>query len=182
MRYLICLLFFLGLSSVSLAQGVDSADVADTARSLALADEEPDESEDGYRMSKSPTLALVYGIIPGGGQLYTEQYWKIPLFAVPIGALVGVGIYNHNLYSDYADQVRGLDPGSLEYTNARFLREQYRDRRDLSLAVAGGIFILSLIDAYSGAHLYDFDVDENLTSVYIFPDAERTGLGVGVRW
>ena len=186
MRYwmVVCIVLFL-CSAVTGSAQVDSADVADSVRSLTLAQEaggEEETGDDGYRMTKSPGLALLWGIIPGGGQLYTEQYWKIPLFAIPIGTLAGVGFHNHSLFNDYANQVRLFDPDSPEYARAKILREQYRDRRDLSFAIAGGVFLLSLIDAYSGAHLFDFDVGDDLSSLYLFPDIQHSGVGVGVRW
>lgn len=145
------------------------------------ADEKGNE-EEGYQMSKSPTLAMLYAIVPGGGQLYTEQYWKVPLFAIPIGTMIGVSIYNTGQYNEYADQLKNIHPDSAEYSIIRSRRETYRDRRDLSIAVTAGVYLLSLIDAYVGAHLFDFNVDDELSGVYLFPDAERNGLGVGVRW
>lgn len=176
MRFLVPVFFLLALVP-GFARG-DSADVPDSGTVLVI--EESGSKE--FVMTKSPTMAIVYGIIPGGGQFYTEQYWKVPLFAVPICALVGVGIYNHGLYRDNADLMKTLDPNSGDYALAKSRRNTYQDRRDLSLGIGGVVFLLSLMDAYVGAHLFDFDVGDDLSSVYLFPDAGRNGLGVGVRW
>ncbi len=137
-----------------------------------------------FVMTKSPTKALLWAIIPTGGQVYTEQYWKVPVFLVPIGALVGLGVYNHNRSVEYDDQLATLTRGTREYDLALANRELFRDNRDLSLVIAGGVYLLSFIDAYVGAHLYDFDVDDTLSSIEIYPDFSRNGVGIGLcaRW
>ncbi|MCB0713844.1 MAG: hypothetical protein KDD67_16065, partial [Ignavibacteriae bacterium] len=135
-----------------------------------------------FVMTKSPTTALLWAIIPSGGQVYTEQYWKVPVFLVPIGALVGIGIYNNGRASDYNDQLQSLTKGSAEYNVTLANRELFRDNRDLSWAIAGGIYLLSFIDAYVGAHLFDFDVGDSLSSIEIYPDFEHNGVGISARW
>ncbi|MGE3799878.1 MAG: DUF5683 domain-containing protein [Candidatus Kapaibacterium sp.] len=135
-----------------------------------------------FVMTKSPTTALLWAIIPSGGQVYTEQYWKVPVFLVPIGALVGLGIYNNGRASDYNDQLQTLTKGSLDYNATLANREQFRDNRDLSWAIAGGIYLLSFVDAYVGAHLFDFDVGDSLSSIEIYPDFEHNGVGISARW
>lgn len=179
MRFLVSILLFCS-PLLCLAQGEEDRPVLPDTASTVLVTKEAGSQE--FVMRKSPTLALVYGIIPGGGQFYTEQYWKIPLFAVPIGTLVGIGIYNHGLYRDYADQMKTLDPDGSAYQVAKQRRNTYQDRRDLSYGIGGVVFLLSLMDAYVGAHLFDFDVDDKLSSLYLYPDAEHNGVGLGVRW
>jgi len=43
------------------------------------------------------------------------------------------------------------------------VREVYRDNRDLSGLVFLVTYALAAVDAYVGAHLYDFDVDEDVS-------------------
>lgn len=140
------------------------------------------DSSGMFRMTKSPTRAVLWGLIPGGGQVYTEQYWKVPIFVVPIAALTAVAIHFEGERSAYDEQAGGVDPSSDEYRIAVANRNTNQDRRDLSIAVASGVFILSLIDAYSSAHLYDFDVGDSLAAVRIYPDPVHSGIGVAVRW
>jgi hypothetical protein len=45
-------------------------------------------------------------------------------------------------------------------------REYYRDYRDLNVLYLVGIYIISAVDAYVGANLYDFNVDDNLSVDY----------------
>ena len=162
------------------------ATLSQSSDTIKIKNERPIEKDPAnsqeFVMTKSPTTALLWSIIPSAGQVYTEQYWKVPVFLVPIGALVGLGIYNNGRCVEFADQVRTLTPGTAEYNLALANRETFRDNRDLSWAIAGGIYLLSFVDAYVGAHLFDFDVGDTLSSIHIYPDFEHNGIGISARW
>lgn len=135
-----------------------------------------------FVMTKDPVTAVLWGLIPGGGQVYTEQYWKVPLFVVPIGVLTGLAIYFEGKRSDFAAEAARIGLGNDGHAAAAANRNTNQDRRDLSIAGAGAFFLLSLVDAYVGAHLYDFDVGDSLASVRLYPDPDAGGLGVAIRW
>jgi hypothetical protein len=112
-----------------------------------------------YKSAKSPMLALgLSALLPGAGQIYTENYWKVPI----IWGVSGYWIYEWiQMNSDYRD-FRNLylqDPTS-QYLR---LRDYYRDERDRFAWFLAGLYILNLVDAYAGAHLYDFDVSPDVT-------------------
>lgn len=102
-------------------------------------------------LTKSPTMAIFWSLVfPGGGQIYVGSYWKAPIFAAAIGALAYNAIQNHKLFKDLEAQ---KNPN----------KEIYRNNRDISVFFICGVYILSAIDAYVGAHLYDFDVSDDLS-------------------
>jgi|GEM_PF-418162 len=118
-------------------------------------------------LTKDPTTAVLWSLLfPGLGQFYVESYWKIPLFGgVALGS-TGFFIWNNNKYQDAQgryDQAVADSALSNVISSLKREKEYYRDNRDLS----GGIFILTYIlaaiDAYVGAHLHDFSVDDNLS-------------------
>ncbi len=124
-----------------------------------------------FQMSKSPMGAVWRSfIIPGLGQVYVESYWKAPLFFGAAVGLVGLIIYNNNLYQDFAGQIDNLvEPSDNQLRILKSQREFYRDQRDMSAFYLLGVYVLSAVDAYVGAHLYDFNVDDNI-SARIAPD------------
>lgn len=118
-------------------------------------------------LTKDPTTAVIWSLLfPGLGQIYVENYWKAPLFGgVALGS-AGFFIWNNNKYQDAQgryDQAVADSTASSVISSLKREKEYYRDNRDLS----GGIFILTYIlaavDAYVGAHLHDFSVDDNLS-------------------
>ena len=184
-------LYVIGLFLLSVAAGSplsaqsDTTRVDTTANDLSLdsdAAEGEGDGTDAFVMTKSPVAAVLWGIIPGGGQFYTEQYWKIPLFVLPIAGLTGLAIHNESKRAEFAQVVDTAAVGTTTYSNALTWRQTYQDRRDLSIAIAGGVWILSLVDAYVGAHLYDFDVGDSLASGRIYADPIEGRVGVAVVW
>ena len=147
-----------------------------------------EQTETGLEMSKSPTSALWRSVIPGWGQYYNEEYWKAPLL---FGSAVGLGsliYYFNSEYSDYSDQLEiatkkgtkipidspedlgdTFNPikkkllSDLEIRQLKANREVNRDSRDMMAFYLLGVYIISAVDAYVGAHLYDFNVDDELS-------------------
>lgn len=136
------LTLILFLSSVAFSQ-------ADTAKNVAV---------------KSPTKAmLMSAVVPGLGQFYNESYWKIPI----IYGLAGYFIYeirqndkNYRYYRDLFIQSIKTTGGDYRYKR---LRDFYRDQRDLFGIYLFVLYIANIVDAYVDAHLYNFDVGENLS-------------------
>lgn len=136
------LTLILFLSSVAFSQ-------ADTAKNVAV---------------KSPTKAmLMSAVVPGLGQFYNESYWKIPV----IYGLAGYFIYeirqndkNYRYYRDLFIQSIKTTGGDYRYKR---LRDFYRDQRDLFGIYLFVLYIANIVDAYVDAHLYNFDVGENLS-------------------
>lgn len=169
------LLLLLALS----AGAVEVVAQADTTRSG-----DDSTATTDFVMTKSPTAAVLWGLLPGGGQVYTEQYWKVPLFLVPIGTFVGFGLYYNGECNRFDDEALALGSAAPGFSLAIANRENARDNRDVMYAFAGGIWILSLVDAYVGAHLFDFDVGDSLSQrqLRLFPDPVAGGIAVSYSW
>ncbi len=126
----------------------------------------------------APAKAAFYSaVLPGLGQAYNKQYWKIPIV---YGAL-GAGIYfyadNTKKYNEVRDifkrrlagfrDDRFIDPvtGAERVTNDGLIALQRRFRRDqeLSLLVTAGLYVLNIIDANVAAHLQQYNVSDDLS-------------------
>lgn len=118
-----------------------------------------------FQMKKSPWKSVLYSaVLPGLGQFYNESYWKVPVI-LSIGGYLGyVVVKNHNKFLDYRDQYAASQtPENPEGDlRLRSYREFYRDQRDQFLLYFAFYYLITLVDAYVDAHLYDFDVSENI--------------------
>lgn len=135
----------------------------------------------------SPRRAALYSaVVPGLGQIYNKQYWKTPIVYAG-GAVAGYLIYyNYNVYANLRKAFRyrrdddsttsnesfrvktigsPLDVNLENFTDGEILELQDSYRRDLDLSVllAFGIYAINIVDAVVYAHLYDFDVSDDLT-------------------
>lgn len=125
-----------------------------------------------FQMQKSPTGAILRSLaLPGWGQYYVESYWKVPLFLGAAGTCVYFIVDNNNSFKDkqaQIDKAIALNPNDPYIDLYKRQREVYRDNRDQAAFFLAGVYILSAIDAYVGAHLFDFDVSDKI-SLNLFP-------------
>ncbi len=121
-----------------------------------------------------PRKATIYSaVLPGLGQAYNKKYWKIPVIYGTLATL-GYFIYdNHAKYQIYKDaySVR-TDEDSLTvdefvelYTdeNLKGLRDYYRRNFELTCIITFAVYALNILDATVDAHLYEFEVNDDLT-------------------
>jgi len=122
---------------------------------------------------KIPKRAGIYSaIIPGAGQVYTKKYWKIPII---YAGLITSAYYfkeNHNLYDKYKQTylnrvVSGdrTDEFTNIYTDANLLtlKDFYKRNREVSALLFTLTYILNIVDASVSAHLFDYDVTEDIS-------------------
>lgn len=128
----------------------------------------------------SAMKALRWSLLPGGGQIYNHQAWKVPII---YGAFAGMGYlvsYNYqkmDMFKDeYLYRVNHNDtPRLSEYanyptSNIYSLYNSYNRDFQLMIIITVGIYALNLVDAYVFGHLFDFKIDEEL-SLNISPSA-----------
>lgn len=115
-------------------------------------------------------VAFYSAVIPGLGQIYNKQYWKLPLVYGALGTSIYFYASNNRLYNDYRNAYKRRlagyndDPFST-LSKDQLIRAQrfYQKNRDLSLLITLGLYILNIVDANVSAHLLQFNVDENLS-------------------
>jgi hypothetical protein len=142
----------------------------------------------------SPHKATVRSaILPGWGQVYNRQVWKVPLVYGAIGTTAGIFFYNLNNYRGLRrayillnDQDRQndsiVDPKFriLSVNSIQFYRNEFRRNVDYSVLAFLIAWGLNVVDATVSAHLRQFDVSDDL-SLQIRPTLNpQTGLGVGL--
>jgi hypothetical protein len=149
----------------TLAVAVPGSAADTTSASPAAPDSLPNDSTVAPRPSKSSWTAVgLSAILPGAGQVYTENYWKVPV----ILGLGGYWVYewgrNNEKYQEYSDLYDESIETTPPYGNEQYLalREAYKDQRDAFAWYIGILYLLNIVDAYVGAELYDFDVGPDL--------------------
>ena len=125
-----------------------------------------------------PAKAAFYSaLLPGLGQAYNRKYWKIPIVYAALGTAIYFVIDNSTTYTDLeiAYRTRTDDqPGSTEteYTKQipealteelKTLRNDFRQYRDYAYIGTAAVYILNIIDAIVDAHLYNFNVDDDMS-------------------
>lgn len=119
-------------------------------------------------------------IIPGWGQAYNHEYWKIPIVYGAISIPTATFIYNNNWYKRTRDAYNILANGGdtnaiypklqgIPAENLVYYRNTFRKDRDYSVIFFLFAWGLNVVDATVFAHLKDFDVSRDL-SLQINPD------------
>lgn len=132
----------------------------------------PSSVTTAVKTSHNPTKALLLSIIPGGGQIYNGQAWKVPIFYAALG---GVGYMTYNYYSDmrmFKEEYLKIGyngsstlpdyqgyPGSSIYNMYQSANKNFQT---FCIAMAA-VFGFNLLDAYVFGHLYDFNIDDELS-------------------
>ncbi len=129
-----------------------------------------------YFPAHSPVKATwMSAALPGLGQYYNGKYWKIPIIYAGFSTMAFFVIqnrYEYNRYKEaYSISVESADPGSSDnvlvanYKSSQLLsqREYYQSSLELSYILTGVFYLLQIVDATVDAHLYDYDIDDDLS-------------------
>lgn len=140
-------------------------------------------------------------ILPGLGQAYNKQYWKLPLVYGVLSVPVVTYVYNNDLYAKtkFAYEARimeangdntnvsKIDPSltNLSAGSLQSYRNIFRKNKDYSImwfVIAWGI---NVVDASVSGHLKEFDVSNNLSlkMAPMRPDSyQQTGVSLQFNW
>ncbi len=135
-----------------------------------------------------PKRALLFGLIPGGGQIYNRKYWKVPLVYTGLGFTTYMIIDNKKKFNRY-DQARKYrldgDPTTVDefvglYSNEALFKVRAVYDKNLQVAYiwTGVIYSLSIVDAFVDAHLSNFDVGDDLS--FEIQPSTLGGMGMGM--
>ncbi|MGM0613726.1 MAG: DUF5683 domain-containing protein [Bacteroidota bacterium] len=135
-------------------------------------------AEDTTKKQSPKKAARLSAMLPGLGQAYNEKYWKIPVVYAALGTSTYFIINNNKEYKKYKNAyIARTDNDSTTVTSLKFTtdniklrRDYYRRNLELSIVITAGIYVLNIVDAAVDAHLFDFNVNENL-SMRIEPQA-----------
>ena len=154
------------------------------------------KTSDSVEVAKhSPTAAMLWSIIPGGGQIYNKKYWKVPI----IYGLLDVSCFFLTKYAtdmmlyrtEFINRRDGhtelLIPSLADIPDENILAMKQKAQRNMEICIAATaiIYTLNFIDAMVDAHLYYFDVSDDLSlqwSPMVMPNPvnKAPSYGVGI--
>lgn len=164
-----CLLF----CSIALSQSTPSEEQPQ------IEAEEIDAAFQEYDALKPAKAAFYAAVLPGLGQAYNKDYWKIPIVYGAIGTGVGIAVYNHDLFQQYRTAYKDRIAGRMDeftivdengntrelFTEDQLLRAQdfYRRNKELSILITAGLYVLQILEANVDAHLSQYEVEDRLS-------------------
>ncbi|MBS1747546.1 MAG: hypothetical protein JST21_15375 [Bacteroidetes bacterium] len=160
----------------------DSATLVNNGKKISL-DSLPVKDSTKLKTKKKhdPNKATIRSaIIPGWGQAYNHEYWKIPIVYGALAVPGSLFIYNNKWYQRTRDAynimvnngdtskiypvLKGIPPENLQ-----LYRNSFRKDRDYSALFFLLVWGLNVVDATVFAQLKDFDVSDDL-SMRLRPD------------
>lgn len=137
----------------------------------------------------NPKVSLILSLaVPGTGQVYNGKWWKAPLV---YGALIGCGFWINNNTNNYLTLRDAYKRKQRDLTHIfsgtrlddagvlKSLRDRYDKQRQISYAVIVVAWLINGIEAFTDAHLMNFDVSDDL-SLRLQPSAQSGNLGMGL--
>lgn len=157
------LIFLLSLQSYSVLAQEDTSDELVPYDSVDLFTE---------KSKLDPKKASVLSaVMPGLGQIYNKQAWKLPFI---YGGLFTIGYfvnYNHQYFqslrnafiAETDNDPTTINPFQLTSDALNTRVEQFRRDRDYLIIVGVITYLLNVVDAHISAHLEEFAINDELS-------------------
>jgi hypothetical protein len=118
-----------------------------------------------------PMKAMFFSLLlPGLGQIYNGEFWKVPIYWGLMAGCAHFWIENNMQYRRWKwvyDQANSDDPTvekpPQSAETAKYYRDTYRRYRDYSVLFTAIAYVLQIIDANVFAYMQDFEVNDQLT-------------------
>lgn len=145
-----------------------------------------------------PAKAAFYGaVLPGLGQVYNKDYWKLPLVYGALGSSIYAVTFNsrqsERFRTAFKERLAGrIDEFTRPNENGELIeifsddalingQDQFKRRRDLFILVSAGVYLLQIIEANVDAHLSQYDVDDDLSfgpAIYLDDRGQTMNYGL----
>lgn len=189
------LFFILSVSTAAFSQEIDTDGDGDeleinySGDSLLAVESEP------FVNPFIPRKASLYSaVLPGLGQAYNKQYWKIPfIYGGFVGLTFMADYYNDHYKRFRKDLFAEIDDNTLTMNNSGFNEEQLRrlvDRtkreRDFYIILNGVLYFLQIAEAHIAAHLKEFklnpDLQVNINPVIRYDQGINSGIALRLKF
>lgn len=128
------------------------------------------QSTDGMNVKSAHKASILSAVIPGAGQVYNKKYWKVPIIYASLTTSIYFIYDNQNKLKTYQDAYISRSNGGADeyidvYNDSQLLTivDYYERNRDVSYIITAAIYLLNIVDASVDAHMFDFDISEDLS-------------------
>jgi flagellar biosynthesis protein FliP len=148
---------------------------------------------EGYNPLTPATAAFYSAILPGLGQAYNKQAWKIPFVYGAMATSMYYFTINNTSYKRYRNAFKlreagyqdefTLDDGSTLISREGMVSAQktLKQNRETSLLLFIGFYVLQIVDASVSAHLLQFNVNDKISldpQIYSDPNTNKPFVGL----
>lgn len=126
-----------------------------------------------FTKTPNPKRAGLYSaLLPGLGQTYNKQYWKLPIVAAAAGTLTYFITSNRTEYLKFQkDYIYRIDNNPNTVTaypaysddDINLRRTTYRKDYEYSIIAASAVYLVNILDAFTSAHLKTFDMGKDIS-------------------
>ncbi len=153
-----------------------------------------------YKSEKrlDPSKSTIYSILlPGLGQIYNGEFWKVPIYWGLMAGCVHFYIDNNVQYHRWkwihnmaTTTEEGVERPPQSGETAKYYRDTYRRYRDYSVLAIAASYLLQIIDANVFAYMQEFEVTDDI-SLKVEPalvpnaayaSAPAVGMSIGLRF
>jgi len=120
-----------------------------------------------------PKKAALLSLIPSGGQIYNKKWWKLPIIYAGLGVSGYFAITNGRKAIEYGNEFFFRQYEATEYYNPKLAKyatpsilsqkNNYLRNMEISIGIFTIFYALNIIDALVDAHLFYFDVSDDLS-------------------
>lgn len=144
-----------------------------------------------------PSKSTFYSILlPGLGQVYNGEFWKVPIYWGLMAGGIHFWVDNNVQYHRWkwihnmaTTDEEGVERPPQSAETAKYYRDSYRRFRDYSVLFTAIAYVLQIVDANVFAYMQDFEVNDQISlnvSPALMPvqyaSAPAMGLSIGIRF
>lgn len=109
-----------------------------------------------WQRQKSPKVAILSSMaLPGLGQLYNGRRYKAMIATGVFTYYMGTAWFEQKKSQEYLVARDALPPNTIDWQNQDILYNFHKDNAVTYLWWSGAVWLISVLDAYIDAHLYD---------------------------
>lgn len=145
------------------------------------------------KWAPNPKKAGLYAaLLPGMGQVYNRQYWKLPIVYAGLSVAGYFIVQNSKEYTTlrqaYVGRISANNTGTSatdEYVGVysdeqlKQLQDDANRKLNMTIVYSSLAYAMQILDAVTSAHLRNFDISRDI-SMHVAPTPTPYGAGIGM--